>query len=57
MTPEEKRERRQLSHDLQRAAGKKLNRRIGLWQTPAQIKAGARVMRDRIIAAGVRDAQ
>lgn len=56
MTTEEKRERRKLSHELQAACAKKLNRRIGLWQTPAQVRSEARKMRDQIIAAGVRSA-
>jgi hypothetical protein len=57
ISTEEKKERRRLSHELQVLCYKKINRVVGIWQTPRQVASGARLLRDRIVAAGRQDAK
>jgi hypothetical protein len=53
MTKEEKKERRQARHELQKRAFAFSRRRIGLWQTPRQLRVAARTLTDRYIAGAV----
>lgn len=50
MTKEEKRERRRLKHDLQRAALKHHFRQFKLYATEKQLRAAARQVADQVLA-------
>jgi hypothetical protein len=49
VTPEEKRERRQVKHQLQSEFRRIVNRRIGLYLTLKQVKAGSKILAERYL--------
>lgn len=50
MTKEEKKDRRRARHELQKRFRREGMRKMGLYSTAPQIKAGIRVLVDRFIA-------
>jgi hypothetical protein len=50
MTKEEKKERRQVRHEIQAKAFRFARRRIGLWATVPQLRDAAKILASRYIA-------